>query len=208
MFYVFVWSYYSFSSFFSSFTAQSRWFWCIIQVFHLFIDVFCFIVHLIYHDLSFLVYSFLIDYYCACPSKIPALFPPAFTPTTPHPCSGPLCGFFGSILLGGVRTRRSKGRIRWIKPTRKMVLLDRYTPSICLRIRFIFPCWFERESITTGSISIFPRGLKQMENLDSLRGPGLVVKYPYWLATDMAADMYSDAMVSSIGHMRLQQAPS
>ena len=36
-------------------------------------------------------------------------------------------------------------------------------PSIWLRICVIFPCWFQRESITTGNMFILSRGLKQME---------------------------------------------
>ena len=37
-----------------------------------------------------------------------------------------------------------------------------YKTSICLRCFFVFPCWFSRESITTGHVVMFPRGLKQM----------------------------------------------
>ena len=38
--------------------------------------------------------------------------------------------------------------------------------TVCLHLLkniSIFPCWVSRESMTTGSISVFPRGLKQME---------------------------------------------
>ena len=34
-----------------------------------------------------------------------------------------------------------------------------FLASICLRLFFIFPCWFEKESITTGKICIFVPGV-------------------------------------------------